>query len=394
MRRANRAPWAAGRGPRPPRRPRRSTVRLWLRACSRTRWKAARSSTLWRSMRIPLARSMSARRSSAFSRRVDLRLQLVVLAPAAHGDLDGALDRVRGLLARVGEDPAVGGGGHELGILAVEQRDDRPGGEGVDLLDQVERVLVVAVDDDDRQVRVVARDGLGGLAQADGDLGRRVPELAHLAGGDLERPRVLVGQENPQRRLSFSSPTRSAPTSCVAAYTGQYNAVRDGTAQLPARPAVRPTAPALVPRSSAMASLRDPHSAVRAAPNGRRRLDRGRSAGEHEAGRQRQPRRAGPRAVRALPGQARSGRPRDARRALPAARAPARAPLPAPRGALRRPLPGRLPRAGQGDRPLRPRAARSPSRATRCRPSSARSSATSATARGRCACRATCRSWR
>jgi hypothetical protein len=62
-------------------------------------------------------------------------------------------------------------------------------------------VLVISVDDDDGQVRVVARDGLGGLTQADRDLRRCVPELAHLARGDLERTRVLVGQENPQRRL-------------------------------------------------------------------------------------------------------------------------------------------------------------------------------------------------
>ena len=52
----------------------------------------------------------------------------------------------------------------------------------------------------------------------------------------------------------------------------------------------------------------------------------------------------------------RSGRPRHARRALPAAGAPARAPLRTPRRALRRPLPGRVPGPGQRHRALRPRA--------------------------------------
>ena len=64
----------------------------------------------------------------------------------------------------------------------------------------------------------------------------------------------------------------------------------------------------------------------------------------------------GPAPARALPPRRRSGRARGARRALPAARAPARAPLPARRRAARRPRPGRLARPAEGDRPLRPRA--------------------------------------
>ena len=49
-------------------------------------------------------------------------------------------------------------------------------------------------------------------------------------------------------------------------------------------------------------------------------------------------------------------RARGAGRALPAARPPARPPLPARRRAARRPRAGRLARAAEGDRPLRPRA--------------------------------------
>ena len=61
--------------------------------------------------------------------------------------------------------------------------------------------------------------------------------------------------------------------------------------------------------------------------------DRGSARPSSEPGRGSSRAERGPRAVRALPRQARPRRPRDARRALPAARAPARAPLPAPRGA-------------------------------------------------------------
>ena len=57
-----------------------------------------------------------------------------------------------------------------------------------------------------------------------------------------------------------------------------------------------------------------------------------------------------------LPPPRRSGGARAARRALPAARAPARAPLPARRRAARRPHPGRVARPAEGDRPLRSRA--------------------------------------
>ncbi len=71
-------------------------------------------------------------------------------------------------------------------------------------------------------------------------------------------------------------------------------------------------------------------------------------------------------------------------RFLPLARSSPR-PLPATRRAARRPDPGRLARPRQGDRPIRP-GARDGVLELRCRPSSASSSATSATPAGRCAC--------
>jgi len=115
---------------------------------------------------------------------------------AAHGDLDRRLDRVGHPLARVGVDPALGGRADELRILLLHHRDDRAARVLDDLLDQVERVAVVLVDDDDREVRVVARDDLGGLLHSDGELGDLVAETAHERRRDAQRTLVLVGEQH------------------------------------------------------------------------------------------------------------------------------------------------------------------------------------------------------
>ena len=296
---------------------------------------------------------MTARRSSAFSRRSTCSVSSRCSASGAW--------RPR---SRSGSSPPSPGGRrrrcrarrprHELRVLAVQQRDHRPGGERVDLLDEVQRVLVVAVDDDDGEVGVVAGDGLGGLAHADGDLGRRVPELAHLLRGDPQRPGVLIGQEDPQRSLSVRLAHPTSPTRLRLSLHRPSTMLSLVVAESPARPDIAPQHPgARIPVRAPCPSQPHPPRCPRVRYG--RPSDRGRRRGARGRAR-RQPGRAGPRALRALPGQARPGRPRDARRALPAARAPARPPLPAPGGALRRPLPGRVPGPGQGDRPLRPRA--------------------------------------
>ena len=91
---------------------------------------------------------------------------------------------------------------------------------------------------------------------------------------------------------------------------------------------------------------------------------------------------------RGVPHDWRPRRARPARRGADAARPLARAPLRGPRRADRGPRPGRCDRADQGDRPLRRSNVGSSSRPTPCRRSSARSGATSATARGASTCRA------
>src|SRR2546421_662728 len=58
---------------------------------------------------------------------LDLLRQLLGLGVASQRNLERALERLGHDRADVRVDPLLGGGGHELGILGVEQRDDRPG---------------------------------------------------------------------------------------------------------------------------------------------------------------------------------------------------------------------------------------------------------------------------
>ena len=163
-------------------------------------------------------------------------------------------------------------------------------------------------------------------------------------------------------------------------------------AQLPPALAVRPTAPALVPRSSAMPSsatpTRDPCH-----PNGRRRLDRGRSGASTRPGASSTAPSRIARCSRATWTSAIRSTARCSSSASCRSRASSRAATSAPRSPST--TSSRSPASAWSRRSTASTSsARSPSRATRCRPSSARSSATSATARGRCASRATCRSSR
>ncbi len=95
---------------------------------------------------------------------------------------------------------------------------------------------------------------------------------------------------------------------------------------------------------------------------------------------------------RALAAAGRRRSARGARTSLPRARARARRALRQLGRAVRRSRAGRMDRPAQGDRALRQRARACSSPPTRRPRSSARSGATTATARGPCTCRARCRS--
>ena len=119
-----------------------------------------------------------------------------MLGVAAHRDLDRRLDRVGHPLARVRVDPALGGRADELRVLVLHHRDDRPARVLGDLLDQVERIAVVLVDDDDREIRVVARDDLGRLLNSDGELGDLVAEIADERRRDAQCTLILIGEQH------------------------------------------------------------------------------------------------------------------------------------------------------------------------------------------------------
>ena len=204
------------------------------------------------------------------------------------------------------------------------------------LLDQRERVLVVLVDDDDREVGVLGGDQLDRLRDRDGVRRHLVPEARRA------RRRARPGRHGPRRR--------SARGGCR--WVGHRHA-RHGRLDRSPGPAPRRyrlRAPASR-RARSDVSTWQAWTASKTDPNQQRPAS-GASISVAEDRADACP--GGPAAARPLPPRGRSRRARAARHALPAARAPARAPLPARRRAARRPRPGRLARAAQGDRPLRP----------------------------------------
>ncbi len=78
----------------------------------------------------------------------------------------------------------------------AQLRDDRARG-GLDrLADQQQRVIVVRVDDDDREVGVLADDQLGGLLDGDRERRHVVPEALQDVAERAERLLVLVGEQH------------------------------------------------------------------------------------------------------------------------------------------------------------------------------------------------------
>ncbi len=82
--------------------------------------------------------------------------------------------------------------------MAAELRDHRPGRQLHRLADQRECVLVVAVDDDDGEVRVLADDQVGRLLHRDGERHHLVAELGQDVAEAHERLLVLVGEQHAQ----------------------------------------------------------------------------------------------------------------------------------------------------------------------------------------------------
>ena len=168
-------------------------------------------------MRMPLARSIIERRSSAVSSCVTCSVSCASWRVPAQRELDRDLDLVRVLRPREAVDPARGGTGEEVALVAgLHDRDDRSAGGLAQLVDEIQRVLEIVVDRDDGQVRVLLGDALRGLA--DGHrVGRHVvAQLAEDPRRRVQRLGVLVGDEDGQALVSCRSwnswfPRRRSP---------------------------------------------------------------------------------------------------------------------------------------------------------------------------------------
>src|SRR5919204_1441304 len=160
---------------------------------------------------------------------LDLLAQRPRLGVAAHRHLERAPDRLGRGPPGVGEDAALSRAGDELGVLAVQEGDDRTGGVLAELLDQLERVLVVLVDDDDRDVGLVLGDDAPGLGDRDGARGDLVPQLAQQRRRALQRLLVLIRREDlqPAPRVGSVAPQfallesgRSSPAPRLSSQVG------------------------------------------------------------------------------------------------------------------------------------------------------------------------------
>ena len=129
---------------------------------------------------------------------IDGLRQFGLLRVTADGNLQRALHRIARDRPRIGVDAAVGRLADELGVLVVEQGDDWSRRERHDLVDQAQRVLVVAMHDDDRRVGILARDGVCDLGGAHGELGDLMAEVAQDGRRVAQRRLVFVGGEDSQ----------------------------------------------------------------------------------------------------------------------------------------------------------------------------------------------------
>ena len=229
--------------------------------------------------------------------------------------------------ARERVDPARAAHARRSRPSPLDERDDRAARVRADLVDEVERVLVVAW--------TTTTERSGSSSAMSSAARRTVGRVATSRRGRARRAarRCAAAPPRPRRRRGPSALRRGAsrPVVTVSIMTPRYRSSGGRPARAP-RSVVRAPAPGASPREA----------------------DAGTTCGE----RRRRDRSGRPRIASCSSGSSarRQRGARAARRALPAARPPARPPLPARRRAARRPRAGRVARPHQGDRPLRPRA--------------------------------------
>ena len=166
------------------------------RAASRRR-RGRRSA--WRSMRIPLARSIIERRSRAVSSCETCSVSCASCECRRSASSIAAWTSCGILRPREAVDPPRGGPGEEVAVVArLHDGDDRPAGGLAQLVDEIERVLEIVVDRDDRQVRVLLGDA---LAQP----GRRTPRRPPRGGPGRRGPAPSsAAPRRPRRRRGRS----------------------------------------------------------------------------------------------------------------------------------------------------------------------------------------------
>ncbi len=253
-------------------------------------------------------------------------------------------------------------------------------------------MLVVAVDDDDREVGVVAGDGLGGLARLTAISVGVWPSSRTWRAMTFSAPGSSSARRIRSARCPFSLPTQRPHVVRVPAYTGRLQCCSLVSADRPPRPAVRPSTPALVFDFERHARLRATSLPQRTPPGWPLTVTVAAGEGARAGGAVNRAERIA-RSSRATSTSATRSTARCSSSASCRSRASSRAATSAPRSPSTTSSRSR-PSGSSRRSTASTSSARSRSRATRCRRSSARSSATSATARGRCASRATCRSSR
>ncbi len=153
--------------------------------------KAVDSSIEWRSMRMPFARSVTARRPKAPSRSwysVKRRNTMSI----------GALPVLRIGVVDVGEDAALGCLPDEVGIGRVDEGDHGAGGLVHDLLDQLERMLGALAKANEGDVRPFPRRHCSDVLHLDLARDHLVPESGDDLRDDRQAIRALVRDQHAQ----------------------------------------------------------------------------------------------------------------------------------------------------------------------------------------------------
>ena len=228
----------------------------------------------WRSIRMPLARSISARRSSADSSWSTLTCRRSRLLVAAQRDLDRAL---HGLAARrldPGGDAALRRAGDELDVAVARLGDHRPGG----VLDASRRSARARARRPGGRRRSPGRGPRSRSARPPPRPTRRTARprgrAARARRRAVQRVLVLVGDQHPQM-----------PASPSGRHRGPAVDMCRGRAQQPARP--RPRAPAPRRAHAEAGCVRvgvesiDDRSGESRRRGGRSSIPRARGAGPH-----------------------------------------------------------------------------------------------------------------